>query len=223
MSDSSAQAGSTAEFPAGRIVRHVLVDRLGHWLMAVCVLTLLATGFLPILGIQFPWVTIHWSVGLVLTIAAAAHIVRAALWKSLRPMLLGLADLRDVGSIVAWSLRRSSTPPRKPGKYSPAQKLIHHAFAVAVLTTVVTGLLMMRKIDTPVWERDASVFADATWGLIHVFHDLAALLLITMVMAHVYFALRPEKLVFLRAMWRGWITRAEYESHHDPRRWRTEE
>ena len=39
---------------------------------------------------------------------------------------------------------------------------------------------------------------------------------------HIYFALRPEKLLFTRAMLRGWITRAEYSEHHDPQRWQVE-
>jgi cytochrome b subunit of formate dehydrogenase len=61
--------------------------------------------------------------------------------------------------------------------------------------------------------------ADATWGIVYVLHGLAALLLITMVMMHVYFALRPEKLKFTRAMVLGWITRREYAENHDPQRW----
>lgn len=191
--------------------------------MAACVLTLLATSFLPILGIQFPWVTIHWATGLVLTVAVVAHTVRSVVWKSVRSVCLGTADARDVMSVVNYNLRRHLAPPQKPGKYSPAQKLIHHGFAITVVTTIVTGILMMLKVDTPFWQRDAGIFANATWGVIHVFHGLAALLLITMVMAHVYFALRPEKLLYLRAMWRGWITRSEYRAHHDPQRWQVDE
>jgi hypothetical protein len=41
-----------------------------------------------------------------------------------------------------------------------------------------------------------------------------------MVMIHAYFALRPEKRMFLRSMWAGWITRQEYLGNHDPDRWR---
>lgn len=191
--------------------------------MAACVLVLLATSFLPILGIQFAWVTFHWVTGLVLTVAVVIHTVRSLIWKSVKSMLIGRADVHDVLSVLNWNLRRTDSPPRKPGKYSPAQKLIHHAFAVTVLTTIVTGLLMMIKIDTPLWQRDAGVFSNATWGVVHVLHGLAALLLITMIMSHVYFALRPEKLHFLRAMLRGWITRDEYLSHHDPQRWQVDE
>ena len=42
-------------------------------------------------------------------------------------------------------------------------------------------------------------------------------------MAHVYFALRPEKAMFLRSMIAGWITRGEFEKAHDPDRWQVNE
>ena len=58
--------------------------------------------------------------------------------------------------------------------------------------------------------------------MIYVLHDLAALILITMIMLHVYFSLRPEKLHFLRSMILGWITREEFEELHDESRWKVE-
>ena len=81
---------------------------------------------------------------------------------------------------------------------------------------------MLKKIDTPWWDADPYWLADETWGVVYVLHGLAALTLITMVMMHVYFALRPEKWLFTRAMIRGWITRAEYGEHHDPQRWQVD-
>ena len=48
---------------------HALPDRLFHWLSAACVLTLLGTAFLPILGLPFGWVTVHWVTGVVLIAA----------------------------------------------------------------------------------------------------------------------------------------------------------
>jgi cytochrome b subunit of formate dehydrogenase len=53
--------------------------------------------------------------------------------------------------------------------------------------------------------------ADA-WGVTYVLHDLAALLAVTLVMIHVYFALIPENRMYLRAMIRGWVTRQEQRS-----------
>ena len=43
--------------------------------------------------------------------------------------------------------------------------------------------------------------------------------LITMVMIHIYFALRPDEWHLTRSMFRGWMTRKEYQDHFDPKRW----
>jgi len=208
---------STAE----RIVRHALLDRLFHWVAASSVLALLGTAFLPIAGIEFPWVTAHWVAGLVLGAAVLFHLARVAVRGTWSSMWIGRADFADALEIASATLRRA-LPARRPGKYSVAQKLIHHAFAVAVLTTLVTGGFLLVRVDTPWWPRNPYLLADAAWGIVYVLHGLAALLLVTMVMMHVYFALRPEKLKFTRAMIRGWITRAEFDEHHDASRWRVD-
>jgi len=191
--------------------------------MAACVLVLLSTAFLPIVGLEFAWVDIHWMTGAVLIVAVLVHIVRALLRRSLSSMWIGTRDVRDVIGMARWSLRQSNLEPPKPGKYSPAQKLIHHAFALTLLTTIATGSCMLAKIDSPFWQRNPYFLSDPTSGIVYVLHGLAALLLITMVISHVYFALRPEKLLFTRSMILGWITREEFETHHDPNRWQVEE
>jgi cytochrome b subunit of formate dehydrogenase len=215
-----AQAESRA--PADRIVRHAGLDRAIHWIAAVSVLALLFTAFLPILGIEFAWVTIHWVAGFVLIAIVAVHVVRAVMWQDLRSMWIDSRDLSDAAAIVRRTWRLPGEPPGKPGKYSFAQKLIHLAFTVVVLAAAVTGALMMVKIDTPWWERNPYWLSDGQWGVVYVVHGLAALCLVTMVMAHVYFALRPEKLHFTRSMILGWITRAEYRDEHDPNRWQVD-
>ena len=53
MSEVRTGAMSEASAASGRVVRHLLVDRLYHWLMAIAVLLLMGTAFLPILGIKF--------------------------------------------------------------------------------------------------------------------------------------------------------------------------
>jgi formate dehydrogenase subunit gamma len=206
---------------AGRVLRHALVDRVFHWVSAACVLTLLGTAFLPILGVAFGWVTIHWVTGVVLGLAVLFHIVRVLMPFKLRAMWIGASDVRDALAATSAALRREVAAV-KTGKYSLAQKFIHHAFAAVILTTLVTGGLMLLRIDTPWWRRNPYVLSDSTWGVVYVLHGLAALVLVTMVMMHIYFALRPEKRLFLRAMIRGWITRAEYDEHHDPKRWQVD-
>jgi formate dehydrogenase subunit gamma len=205
-----------------RLVRHALLDRLLHWATAASVIVLLATAFLPILGIEFAWVTIHWVTGIVLGFTVGVHMIRSLFWKDLRTMWIGLRDLREGLRLLKWSLHLKHLPPALPGKYSLAQKAIHHFFTVVVVTTLVTGGLMLVKIDTPWWERDPYWLTEGVWGVIYVLHDFAALLLVIMVMMHAYFALRPEKLFFFRSMILGWITRDEHAAYHDPKRWRAD-
>ena len=202
-----------------KLIRHVRLARFLHWLMASCVLVLLATSLLPIAGIKFSWVTIHWTTGLILAVAALIHILWSLYWNRLRQMIFGISDIKDAIQTLLWFFRISVRQPAKPGKYSPAQKLIHHGFAVIVLASIVTGLLMMVKIDTPLWERNPYWVSNSAWGIIYIIHDLASMLLVTMIMLHVYFAFRPEKRLYLRSMVLGWISRGEYASHHDPDRW----
>ena len=99
--------------PADRIERHKLIDRAYHWLMAAAMLILLLTAFLPILGLKFEWVGIHWVTGLVLTVIVLIHIIRACFWQNFWAMVPDGEDLR--------------APFAKPGKYSVAQKLYHLA------------------------------------------------------------------------------------------------
>jgi formate dehydrogenase subunit gamma len=195
--------GSSAA--AGRVERHKFVDRAYHWLMAVAMLILLATAFLPILGVKFAWVDIHWVTGLFLTVIVLVHIIRASFWQSFWSMMIDAGDLKD--------------PFGKPGKYTLAQKLYHLAIAMLILAAIVTGLLMWRKVDTPFWQRDPYWLSTDSWGVVYAIHGLAAMVLVTMVIIHVYFALRPDEWHLTRSMLRGWITRKEYQDHHDPRRW----
>ena len=61
-----------------------------------------------------------------------------------------------------------------------------------------------------------------TWGLMYVLHGLAGVGLITLVMIHVYFAIRPEKLDITKSMIFGWMSRDFYLKEHDPARWPVE-
>lgn len=194
--------------PSERIERHAAVDRAFHWITALCVLVLLATGLLPVVGVEFPWVTIHWVSGIIVIVAVLFHVVRAVFWQCPRALKIGG---REVDQVFGNS---------KPGKYTIAQKLMHHALALVVLTAVVTGVLMMAKIDTPFWERNPYLLSAGTWGIIYVLHGLAALTAVPLVMIHVYFGWLPENRMYLHAMRHGWALRAEFLRHHDPQRWR---
>jgi formate dehydrogenase subunit gamma len=204
---------------SGRVIRHRWLDRLYHWLMAACVLTLLGTAFLPIVEIKFDWVDAHWIAGVVLGGLVLIHIIRAVAWLDFWAMMIGPRDVADAWSAMRGVLGASPSPPL-PGKYPVPQKLYHALIAVSVLALLVTGALMMVRIDTPFWVRNPYWLAPGTWGIVYVVHGFAALVVLSLVMVHIYFGLRPEKLWITRSMIAGWITHAEYAAHHDPARWK---
>ncbi len=208
------QDSSTAQ-----VLRHRLAERLFHWLMAACMLVLLVTGFLPVLGVNFAWVDPHWIAGVILTVLVLFHIVRALFFLSLSNIWIGWREFTGSVNAVAAEALGKSNRNRKIGKYSVGQKGFHHAVAVVVIVAIVTGLVMMVGIDGPFWERNPFIISESSRGLVFVLHGFAGLISITMVMVHIYFAIRPEKMYMTRSMIRGWISREEFEQNHDPELW----
>ncbi|MBV9252561.1 MAG: cytochrome b/b6 domain-containing protein [Acetobacteraceae bacterium] len=202
-----------------RILRHQLTDRLYHWVMAAAALVCLFTAFLPILGWKFEWVTAHWIAGVVLSAAVVFHIVRAVFWQDFWAMVIGWRDVRSSWRMAMRALGRSGPPAQLPAKYSPLQKIYHKVVAAVVLALIATGLLMLAKIDTRFWRRNPYWLADSQWGIIYAIHGLCAMAMITLIITHIYFALRSEKLWMTRSMFRGWISHEDYVQHHDPARW----
>ena len=90
---------------------------------------------------------------------------------------------------------------------------------VVSLSAIITGVLMMVRIDTPFWTRNPYLFSDSTWGIMYVVHGLSGVSLILLVASHIYFALRPEKRWITWSMVRGWIDRDHYLEHFDPEKW----
>jgi thiosulfate reductase cytochrome b subunit len=118
--------------------------------------------------------------------------------------------LRELGHEVAGP---------KPGKYPLGNRLYHLVIVVAALAAVGTGLFMMVRVQTPFYTRNPYLLSDGVWGLFYVTHGLAGVALVGLVMAHVYFAVRPDKWWITKSMIFGWITRRQYLEHHDPDRW----
>jgi cytochrome b subunit of formate dehydrogenase len=201
-----------------RVTRHSGASRAFHWLMSAAMLVLLVTAFVPVLGLQFPWVGLHWIAGLVLFGAVLWHVVHALGWQDWRNMWMSPAEvpegLRELRHAMGAGGR-----PQKGGKYPFDHKLYHNVVVLVTVAAVATGLLMMVRIDTPIWTRNPYLLGDATWGVIYVVHGLSGVSLIGLVTAHIYFAVRPEKRWITWSMLRGWITREQYLAHHDPARW----
>jgi formate dehydrogenase gamma subunit len=201
-----------------KIVRHSLASRLFHWSMTVAVFTLLVTGFFPVLGIQFDWLTIHWLAGVLFVGTVVFHIIHASFWLRLRDMWISSADWREFKQEIA-NVAGGGPPPPKPGKYPVDQKLFHALITLASFGVILTGLFMMVRVENPVFTRNSYLLSDSTWGWVYVLHGLSAVGLVTMIVAHVYFAVLPEKRWMTISMIAGWITKKDYLAHHDPKRW----
>ncbi len=205
-----------------RVLRHRLADRLYHWLMATCMLVLLVTGFLPVMGVNFAWVDPHWIAGVILTVLVLFHAVRSLVWLTPSDIWIRWREFTASASALTKEVLGAARARKKIGKYSVGQKAFHHAVAIVVLVAIVTGIIMMIGIDGPFWERNPFIISEGMRGLVFVLHGFAGLISITMIMVHIYFAIRPEKLYMTRSMIRGWISREEFEQNHDPDSWSTE-
>ena len=201
------------------IERHSFMARVFHWVMAASMFVLLFTAFLPIAGFRFPWVTWHWMAGLVLTASIIYHIVHATFWLDFWSIWVGPKDIPEFKSEMMLELGRD-VPGYRPGKYPLGNKLYHLAIVIVGFSAVITGLLMMPRIRTPLFTRDPYYLTDSTWGFTYVLHGLAGVGLVGLVIAHVYFAVRPDKWWITKGMIFGWIPRRLYLEHHDPQRWK---
>lgn len=220
------QRGSTPAAPADeadapdvpeRVTRHVLAARIFHWTMAASMIALLVTAFGPVLGWQFPWLTIHWVSGFVLLGTIIFHTFHAlARGRFLEMMRIGLAE----GMAMVRHASSHSEPPPKSGKYPFDHRLFHHAMVVVGLGVILTGVTMTFRIDTWFWEANPYIlFPDAVWSVVYVLHGLCGVALILLTVAHVYFGLRPDKFWLTWGMIRGWIGRDRYLEHYDPAKW----
>ncbi|MBV8730656.1 MAG: cytochrome b/b6 domain-containing protein [Acidobacteriia bacterium] len=202
-----------------RVPRHSLAARLFHWIMAAAMLTLLFTAFLPKVGVQFPWVTYHWIAGIVLTASILFHIVHASFFLDFKSIWPDKADMEDAQRRLKRALGQDAPPPHRFAKYPLENKMYHGVIVLAGLAAMLTGVFMMFRVRTGILPRNPYLFGDMTWGMMYVLHGAAGVGLIALVMVHVYFAIRPEKLVITKSMITGTLDREHYLQHHDPDRW----
>ena len=186
--------------------------------MALSMFTLLFTAFLPIVGIRFAWVTWHWMAGLVLAASILFHIIHASFWLDFWSIWVGPKDIPELKAEIRRELG-NDVPGPKPAKYPLGHRLYHLTIVIAGLAAVATGTFMMVRVQTPLFTRNPYLFGDGTWGVVYVTHGLAGVGLVGLVIAHVYFAVRPEKWWITKSMIFGWVTRREYLEHHEPSRW----
>lgn len=217
----SAISGISSGIPE-RVPRHSFGARAFHGVMALAMFALLITAFLPKMGVKFAWVTYHWIAGVVLTISVIYHLFHATFWLDFWSIWPDRVDVEDASRRFRRAMGQAAPGPRKFGKYPLENKLYHLAILCAGLAVIFTGILMMSRVRTPIFPRNPYLFgfSDMTWGWMYVLHGLTGVALVALIMAHVYFALRPEKLFITESMIFGWMSREKYLEHYDPERWK---
>ena len=202
-----------------RIERHSFMARMFHWVMAATMFVLLFSAFLPIVGVRFAWVRWHWIAGLVLTGAIIYHVVHATFFLDFWSIWIGPKDIPEFKAELLRELGQD-VPGPKSAKYPLGNRLYHLAILVVGLTSAATGLFMMARVPQPLFTRNPYILGDSTWGLTYVAHGFAGVALVGLLIAHIYFAVRPEKWWITKAMIFGWVSRRHYLEHHDPARWK---
>lgn len=203
-----------------RVERHGRSARVSHWILAASVLVLLVTAFVPILGLKFPWVTIHWLAGLVLTLYVVFHTFDTLKRGTMGTMLPISGEEMKEGLARA----RGNASHTRPGKWGVENKIFHHLTGLAGLGVVATGLLMMFRVDTWLWSANPYVVSQGStfWGWVYTLHGVTAVGFVGLLIAHIYLAVRPDNWWITRSMFKGWITGREYVEHHDPALWPVE-
>ena len=202
-----------------KILRHTFMARMFHWVMAASMFVLLFTAFLPIAGVRFAWVQWHWMAGLVLTGAIIYHIIHATFFLDFWSIWIGPKDIPEFKAELLRELGQE-VPGPKSGKYPLGNRLYHLAILVVGLSASISGMVMMSRVRQPLFTRNPYILADATWGFTYVAHGVAGVALVGLVIAHVYFAIRPEKWWMTKGMFLGWVSRRHYLEHFEPSRWK---
>lgn len=202
-----------------RILRHSLAARFFHWSTSAAMFVLLVTAFFPIVGLTFDWVPWHYWSGMIFTALIAWHVVHTAVWLDFWSIWAGPKDVPEFRALLLRETGRAADAPR-PAKYPLGNQLYHWILTLVGLLVIVTGLLMMFRIDTPFFAHNQYLIGERAWGWVYVLHGLVGVSLVGLVAAHVYFALRPDHWWLTKAMIFGWITRRQYLEHHEPSRWR---
>jgi cytochrome b subunit of formate dehydrogenase len=217
------EAANATAVPPGvpaRIQRHSLAARLFHWIMAASMLALVFSAFVPIMDLQFGgWLTIHWVAGVVLIATIVFHIIHAIGWLDFWSMMAVGPKFFKEGIATIKHVLVPGAPAPKAGKYPFDHRMYHHAVSIFSLAAVVTGVMMMVRIDTPFFEQDPYFISDAAVGIVFAIHGLAGVVFILLIASHIYFAIRPEKRWITWSMVRGWIDREHYAEHFDPNKW----
>jgi formate dehydrogenase subunit gamma len=189
--------------PAKEIVRHTLFVCTVHWLIAVCFLLAMATGFTlywaSILGWMRPYfggtegaIAIHFVAGLGLA-ALAVPIFLA--WR--KRMRWTATDSYFVRHLREHAMGPNQAPPPDTGFFNGGQKLYFWAFIVSTVYLLVTGLVW--------WWRREPWMPKEVYVVCRTSHRVVAVIISGGLLVHIYKATFGEPGTFA-SMVKGTVT-----------------
>jgi len=191
------------------IERYEPADRINHWLVAIAFVLLALSGlalfhpamfFLTNLFGGGPWTRIlHPFIGLVMFVAFIGLALR--FWRH------NVLDKNDEQWLKQWQDVINNREDKLPevGRYNAGQKVLFWVMVACLIVLLLTGFVIWRPYFAP-------AFNITVVRIAVLFHAIAAFVLILGIIVHVYAAIWVKGSV--RAMTRGYVTRAWAKKHH---------
>ncbi len=190
------------------LLRYSHRARLAHWAVAVAYILLFCSG-LALFHPYFFWLSflyggggfmrvLHPFLGVTLAVLFYAYALR--IW---RDNVLVASDRAWIQSAFDIMNKRAEVPVQ--GKYNAGQKAMFWSMVVCILGLLVTGFVMWRPYFAPSFPASARRGAS-------VVHAFIAFVMFVGIGVHVYAAYWTKGAI--RAMTRGYVTRAWAKFHH---------
>jgi formate dehydrogenase subunit gamma len=191
------------------IERYEPSDRINHWLVAITFVLLALSGlalfhpsmfFLTNLFGGGPWTRIlHPFIGLVMFVSFVGLALR--FWRH------NVLDKNDEQWLKQWEDVINNREDKLPevGRYNAGQKVLFWVMAACLAVLLLTGIVIWQPYFAP-------AFNITVMRIAVLLHAIAAFLLILGIIVHIYAAIWVKGSV--RAMMRGYVTRAWAKKHH---------
>ena len=191
------------------IERYSESERLNHWIVAITFVLLALSGLALFHPSMFfftnlfgggPWTRIlHPFIGLVMFVAFLA--LAARVWRA------NMLDQKDKQWLKQFDDVITNHEDKLPevGKYNAGQKLLFWVQAVCLILLLLTGIVIWQPYFAPAF--NITVIRIAV-----VLHAFSAFILILGIIIHVYAGIWVKGSI--RAMTRGYVTRAWARKHH---------
>ncbi|HOJ33633.1 MAG TPA: formate dehydrogenase subunit gamma [Candidatus Hydrogenedentes bacterium] len=181
------------------VLRFSLHERVGHLILMVTVTYLAASGFCFLLGKHDPLGEtaryVHTVLGYV---AVAGYVIIFLSWT--RDMILNKRDIHWLKGFGGYLGGAGHLPA---GKFNAGQKILYWLTILLGVVLIYTGIIMGLN-------REAH-FAGQEW--IYTIHDVAAFLMILVLLGHIYLAVFvvPHS---LKSLFGGWVSSLWAQEHH---------